>query len=566
MRATGSSLHLRKPSGEDRLRQAVQRRPAPPRRRRRATSPIPELAAAIDRAAGGPAPRPRRAGGPVRVVAAIVAELGASGLLRAAGADPAAPDDDPADGTAHRGRRAAAARARSSTRSCGVTITRRWSASATTTAPAVVAARPGARRARRSPTASSGRRGRSCRPRAGSTRPGFFDRIYRALPRPPGPRRGAGARVPRVVRRAGERGSLATEDDARRAHGGPCPDHRQLVDYGHRLGLRAWIAAREHDRPDGGRPLVDRLADDERRVYLPLVIRAPAEALGAVDAIWYVRGKLAFLFEVEWTAMVGEAVLRRGRDDPDRRPAGAVPGHPRRARRAAAAEARAVTWLRAEIERQNWHVLKWQHLDTLVARDGRAHRMARAGARPGPAHRAWRRAADDVRRVVANACSLGERGVDSRGSAVVPPCGTPTVVPVSSRAPGAGFATRAAHRATHHGHHLVDVRLPLPALDGVRQAAVDVVLEEQQCDLVGGRGERLDLLEDVEAVRLLLDEALDAPRLALDAAQARDEVPLVLRVGCGGSVRRAASVVILRGQYAAALARRSIEPPAADQR
>ena len=27
-------------------------------------------------------------------------------------------------------------------------------------------------------------------------------------------------------------------------------------------------------------------------------------------------------------------------------------------------------WLREEMERQNWHVLKWQHLDTLAAREG----------------------------------------------------------------------------------------------------------------------------------------------------------------------------------------------------
>jgi hypothetical protein len=26
-------------------------------------------------------------------------------------------------------------------------------------------------------------------------------------------------------------------------------------------------------------------------------------------------------------------------------------------------------WLREELGRQNWHVLKWQHLDTLASRD-----------------------------------------------------------------------------------------------------------------------------------------------------------------------------------------------------
>ena len=51
---------------------------------------------------------------------------------------------------------------------------------------------------------------------------------------------------------------------------------------------------------------------------------------------------------------------------------------------------------------------------------------------------------------------------------------------------------------------------PWPVSMRVGQAAVDVILEQQQADLVGGGRERLDLLEDVEAVRLLVDEALDA--------------------------------------------------------
>ena len=47
--------------------------------------------------------------------------------------------------------------------------------------------------------------------------------------------------------------------------------------------------------------------------------RAPTSAASAgrpttlaeVDAIWYIRGKVALLFEVEWTAMLGEPLLRR---------------------------------------------------------------------------------------------------------------------------------------------------------------------------------------------------------------------------------------------------------------
>ncbi len=63
------------------------------------------------------------------------------------------------------------------------------------------------------------------------------------------------------------------------------------------------------------------------------------------------------------------------------------------------------------------------------------------------------------------------------------------------------------------------------------EAPVDVVLDQEQANLVGSRGEGLHLLEDVEAVRFLLDEALDAARLSLDAPKARHELVLVLRVG-----------------------------------
>ena len=70
----------------------------------------------------------------------------------------------------------------------------------------------------------------------------------------------------------------------------------------------------------------------------------------------------------------------------------------------------------------------------------------------------------------------------------------------------------------------------MPGLDRMRKAAVDMVLEEEQGDLVGRCGERLDLLQDVEAVGLVLDQALDPAGLALDPPQAGDEVALVLRV------------------------------------
>ncbi|MBW3612962.1 MAG: hypothetical protein KY392_03770, partial [Chloroflexi bacterium] len=168
----------------------------------------------------------------------------------------------------------------------------------------------------------------------------------------------------------GERGSLATEDDLAARTADHASTIAALVDYGHRLGLRTWVASREHDRTVDGHRLADRLTDEERRVYLPLVVRAPADALGAVDVIWYVRGKLAFLIEVEWTAMVGDTVLGRGRRIPvDDQQARFLVIPAERAELLRLKLARS-PWLRDEMQRGNWHVLKWQHLDTLSGRDG----------------------------------------------------------------------------------------------------------------------------------------------------------------------------------------------------
>jgi len=168
----------------------------------------------------------------------------------------------------------------------------------------------------------------------------------------------------------GERGSLGTEDDLPQR----IDDHGRVVglltDYGHRLGLRVWISKREQERRTDSGTLGDRLRDDERRAYLPLIIRAPAELLGQVDAIWYVRGRLVFLFEVEWTAMLGEAVLRRGRGIPAGEQQARFIVFPGQRTELVRLKLARSPWLRAEVERQNWHFLKWEHLGTLIARDG----------------------------------------------------------------------------------------------------------------------------------------------------------------------------------------------------
>ena len=83
-----------------------------------------------------------------------------------------------------------------------------------------------------------------------------------------------------------------------------------LVDIGHRLGFSCWIGARQQGRRYRGGRLHD-LLDRRELAGPPSMGRIGREALEDVDVIWYVRGRSAIAWEVEWTAMVGETVLRR---------------------------------------------------------------------------------------------------------------------------------------------------------------------------------------------------------------------------------------------------------------
>jgi hypothetical protein len=361
----GIAIHFRRRSAEDRLRHAVT--PGPLRLGAEAGHlTYPDLASAIDRAVTALLRDRGEPAGLTRVVAAVVAEMEASGILQrlVAGRGEHAPDGP--DRIEGGGPQMIASLIREELwRDDHPALLRVGDDSEPMwwLHDPELAERPLADRVEWATWSILSTAGRI-------DEAGFFDRIYRLFP-------GLQAPDEELVRAClasyvsvGERGSLGTEDDVGRR----TEDHARvigtLVDYGHRLGLRAWIAAREQDRIADGRPLIERLAEDERRVYLPLVVRAPAEALGQVDAIWYVRGRLAFLFEVDWTAMVGEAILRRGREIPvgkDQARFLVIPAERTELLRLKFARS---PWLREELERQNWHVLKWQHLQTLADRDG----------------------------------------------------------------------------------------------------------------------------------------------------------------------------------------------------
>ncbi|HUP83211.1 MAG TPA: hypothetical protein VM284_03365 [Candidatus Limnocylindria bacterium] len=142
-----------------------------------------------------------------------------------------------------------------------------------------------------------------------------------------------------------------------------------LTEYGHRLGLRVHVAEKERRRAYRGGTVGDLLSEEEVRAYMPLIAAGDVATLESLDCMWYLRGKATFLFEVEWTALLTEPLLKRG----PRIPAGetlvrflVVPPSRIELIRFKLANS---PLLRRAMDEQNWHILKSDHLRRLLARE-----------------------------------------------------------------------------------------------------------------------------------------------------------------------------------------------------
>ena len=148
-----------------------------------------------------------------------------------------------------------------------------------------------------------------------------------------------------------------------------------LVEYGHRLGLRCHVSPKERRRDFMGGTVNDLLTEDEQRAYLPLIAGGDPQTLDSIDCIWYLRGKATFLFEVEWTAMLTDALLRRGPRIPgDENTVRILVIPPERAE-LVRLKLRRSPLLRRALDEQNWHILKSDHLRRLHAREESALEM-----------------------------------------------------------------------------------------------------------------------------------------------------------------------------------------------
>jgi hypothetical protein len=161
---------------------------------------------------------------------------------------------------------------------------------------------------------------------------------------------------------------LVTADDLLRRTQEHAETIAALADGGHRMGMSVWIGQREQARRLGSRRLADWLDDREARAPLGMISRA-ANEVADVDCIWYVRGRMAFLFEVEWTAMLGEPLLRRhARIPPGESLVRFLVVAPERTELVRHKLERSPL-LREAVARDNWHIIKWNNIGAFLARD-----------------------------------------------------------------------------------------------------------------------------------------------------------------------------------------------------
>jgi hypothetical protein len=142
-----------------------------------------------------------------------------------------------------------------------------------------------------------------------------------------------------------------------------------LANGGHRLGMRVGLGRREQSRRIGDRTLADYLDERERNPWLPSLSRSTQEDLEQIDCVWSNRGRASLIFEVEWTAMLGDVLLHRHaniRTDDGVARILAIP-----AERAALARHKleASPVLRAAAEEANWHFVLWHYLRSWLERE-----------------------------------------------------------------------------------------------------------------------------------------------------------------------------------------------------
>ena len=142
-----------------------------------------------------------------------------------------------------------------------------------------------------------------------------------------------------------------------------------LANGGHRLGMRVGLGRREQGRRIGDRTLADYLDERERNPWLPSLSRSSTEDLEQIDCVWSHRGRAVLLFEVEWTAMLGDLLLRRHANIRTDDGVARLIAIPAERGELARHKLEASPVLRAAMADANWHLVLWHHLRSWLERE-----------------------------------------------------------------------------------------------------------------------------------------------------------------------------------------------------
>ncbi|HET8570005.1 MAG TPA: hypothetical protein VFM93_13580 [Candidatus Limnocylindria bacterium] len=166
-----------------------------------------------------------------------------------------------------------------------------------------------------------------------------------------------------AVQSDGARWRLRDEDALASRHAEQTALAASLLAAGRRLGFRVHVGRElRRRRTADGALLADLVPDADRIVPISRALRGPADALDSFDVGWYDRGKMAFLWQLDWTARAHRSVVALGE---------AIPDDDRVFRFLAVADARQplLAWklerspdVAEAIRRRGWRLVKWAPL------------------------------------------------------------------------------------------------------------------------------------------------------------------------------------------------------------
>ena len=146
-----------------------------------------------------------------------------------------------------------------------------------------------------------------------------------------------------------------------------------LIEAGHRIGFKVQIGRELRRRPLGAgfvgkaNVLADLLTDQEKTTPLARALRGPADVLDAVDLAWYDRGKMVFLWQLDWTARLHRSLVAIGEQIPDDDRVFRFLALADERRPLAAFKLERSATLRQAVRRRGWRFVKWTPLRSFAA-------------------------------------------------------------------------------------------------------------------------------------------------------------------------------------------------------